>query len=406
MRDTRSGRARGCRKSLLLQVDDFQRGGLEQHVLDVAKRLRGRAWSVELLVCGHADPDALDAARAIVPVHRLGRRLHGWRYAWRLRRTGATVVSAHHSNLGAEVARQMGRAFVQTVHNAYVWLSPAERGAYTGAEPFTSCYVVFSEFAREYAVGSLRLDPGRMRLVSPGIDLDRLRPAPDPSRRAAARSALGVREDETLFLNAASVCRPKAQLAIVEAAGLLRDRGARFRVVLAGAVRDAPYHHAVKRRLAERRLEDRVTLLGFREDVDALFQAADVFLQPSFVEGAGLALIEALSCGLPAIATAVGSAPTLLRGDRRHRLLPTPYASILDVNAANFAAELDRADATLPPAIASAMEELLPQGLDTRRPRFDLGLEPLIDAYEDIFSTAAAGPRPASAPGLASERPR
>ncbi|MEX5519324.1 glycosyltransferase [Bacillus cereus] len=48
-------------------------------------------------------------------------------------------------------------------------------------------------------------------------------------------------------------------------------------------------------------LEDRVILLGQRTDVDRILKASDIFILPSLWEGFGLAAIEALACGLPAL---------------------------------------------------------------------------------------------------------
>lgn len=59
-------------------------------------------------------------------------------------------------------------------------------------------------------------------------------------------------------------------------------------------------------------LQDRVRFLGARTDVPALMSAADGFVMTSITEGLPMALIEAMSHGLPCIATAVGGIPELL----------------------------------------------------------------------------------------------
>jgi len=43
-----------------------------------------------------------------------------------------------------------------------------------------------------------------------------------------------------------------------------------------------------------------------------LYRAADIFVQPSHVEGMSNALLEAMACGLPAVATTVGAAPQMV----------------------------------------------------------------------------------------------
>ena len=58
---------------------------------------------------------------------------------------------------------------------------------------------------------------------------------------------------------------------------------------------------------------DRVRLLGFRDDVPALLQAADAFALPSLDEGMPMILLETAAAGTPIVATPVGDIPTLVR---------------------------------------------------------------------------------------------
>jgi glycosyltransferase involved in cell wall biosynthesis len=57
-----------------------------------------------------------------------------------------------------------------------------------------------------------------------------------------------------------------------------------------------------------RALEREVTLTGEVENVPEYLQAADLFVFPSEYESFGLAIVEALACGLPAVVTRVGVA--------------------------------------------------------------------------------------------------
>ncbi|MBK7947565.1 MAG: glycosyltransferase [Deltaproteobacteria bacterium] len=62
----------------------------------------------------------------------------------------------------------------------------------------------------------------------------------------------------------------------------------------------------LRRLAAELGIGSRVHLLGLRNDVDRLLEAADVFVQPSRSEGLPLAVLEAMAAGLPVVATRVG----------------------------------------------------------------------------------------------------
>jgi glycosyltransferase involved in cell wall biosynthesis len=92
---------------------------------------------------------------------------------------------------------------------------------------------------------------------------------------------------------------------LIEAVGTLVERGLRPQVLIAG---DGP-ERARLERLA-RGLP--VTLLGFVDDISSLLSAIDVFCLPSRFEGLPFALLEAMMCGIPCVASRVGDIPKAL----------------------------------------------------------------------------------------------
>jgi glycosyltransferase involved in cell wall biosynthesis len=74
-------------------------------------------------------------------------------------------------------------------------------------------------------------------------------------------------------------------------------------------------------------LRDKVKWWGFQDDPMALVRQCTIFVQPSLTEGFSLALIEAMACEIPVIATCVGGAPDVIEEGRTGWLIdPTPGA--------------------------------------------------------------------------------
>ncbi len=155
----------------------------------------------------------------------------------------------------------------------------------------------------------------RIRVVPPGRDVPEPPPGPPLDLRAGRRAA---------FLCVANWLERKGVLELLEAfAGLPPDAGT---LHVAGEEDGDPRYAArVRRRLGERDLAGRVVRHGrlAREDVAALYAAADVFVLPASREPYGTVWGEAMACGLPVVGWRAANLPHLA-DDRREGLLVTP----------------------------------------------------------------------------------
>jgi len=89
------------------------------------------------------------------------------------------------------------------------------------------------------------------------------------------------------------------------------------------AVGDGPRLSDLKDQAHSLVLDDRISFTGYRTDLSEFLAAGDIFIQPSRNEAVGFALLEALACGLPSIATAVGGVREVV-GDSEIALLIAP----------------------------------------------------------------------------------
>lgn len=91
------------------------------------------------------------------------------------------------------------------------------------------------------------------------------------------------------------------------------------RLILAGL---GPERNAMKELVRQLDIEDKVHFIGNNESIVDLMNVADLFLLPSESESFGLAALEAMSCGIPAVASRVGGLPELIEDGVNSFLCP------------------------------------------------------------------------------------
>jgi glycosyltransferase involved in cell wall biosynthesis len=144
-------------------------------------------------------------------------------------------------------------------------------------------------------------------LVGNGVDTERYRPPRDAAERDAARDAIGL-DERMAILTVGGIEPRKGSLTLLEAFDAARDALSDRRPVLlvAGGATLFDYRDEIDRfhaRAAALGLNGDLRVLGPVEDaeLETLYRAADVFAMPSTKEGFGLAVLEALAAGLPAV---------------------------------------------------------------------------------------------------------
>lgn len=95
--------------------------------------------------------------------------------------------------------------------------------------------------------------------------------------------------------------RTKRQHLLIEAFARLSKDHPDWQVKLWGDTYDKPYVASLRSKIKKYGLEKQVFLCGTTKDMDAVWKETDIFAFPSHHEGFGLALVEAMCCGIPAV---------------------------------------------------------------------------------------------------------
>jgi glycosyltransferase involved in cell wall biosynthesis len=205
--------------------------------------------------------------------------------------------------LGGLVARLSGcPVLISSRRDMGFQRSALHRYAYRLARGMFDQVHAVSESVRRAHIGQDGLDPARVVTLYNGVDLGEINavcaagspadkyPASGVPRVVCVANIRPVKDLEMFVSTAAVVCRSMP--------------AARFMV--AGAVQDAGYMGRVAEMASLLGLGDKIEFLGPVPNVPSLLRQCDVFYLPSRSEGLSNALLEAMACGLPCVATDVG----------------------------------------------------------------------------------------------------
>jgi len=317
------------RVGLLFVLTSPARGGVEEVVLRLLQRLDPAEFALALAAPGPL-LDALAPDLAGVRVATLAVEAERWTRPGEVRRLAAfmarlrpDVVNPHLFRsvaVAAPVARLLGvPAVVETYHGREGWRTGRLKGSFLPdrlVARLVDRVIAVSEAARAFLVGVKGYPADRVVVVPNGRDLSVFAPG---RHRERVRKALGLDAHAPVVLVVGRLEAQKGHAYLLEGwpevVGELPD--ARLLVVGDGSLRGS-----LEARAAALGLGPTVTFTGFRDDVPALLDAADVVALPSLYEGMPLTAIEAAAMARPVVATAVDGTPEVVRHDVTGLLVP------------------------------------------------------------------------------------
>jgi len=212
--------------------------------------------------------------------------------------------------VGIPIARLISLPSVSTCHG-YIpstWRVRLYNAADRITLRFGTAVLAVSEAIRQDLVGS-GVSPGRVRVVANAVDSRETRKMTDVDREAIRRSH-GVRGPDFVVGYVGRLSAEKGLKYLLTACAELITFHVPVRVLIIGA---GPQRNELERLAQDLGLEDRVVFGGFQEDVLQWLFCMDVFVLPSLTEGTPMALLEAMDCGVPVVASAVGGVPQIVK---------------------------------------------------------------------------------------------
>jgi glycosyltransferase involved in cell wall biosynthesis len=283
-----------------------------------------------------------------VHCHQYSPYTYGWFAHWG---TGAKVVFTEHGRLHPDQHRKKARLI-----NPFIALTSHR-------------LVAISVATREALIEYEYLPASKIAVIYNGI-------APltvKDDRKQELITELGIKSGDVVIGTVARLDAVKNQPMMLQATRALIDQGYKVRLLLVG---DGPERENLEAITQQLNLNSAVIFTGFQSQPADYLSLMDIFLLPSFTEGTSMTLLEAMSLGIPTVATRVGGTPEIVE-DKETGLL----------------VESDDLE-----AFTSAIKNLLDQPAERERMgnaakvRFDqnFSVAKMVNQYQEIYGVCSA----------------
>lgn len=230
---------------------------------------------------------------------------------------------------------------------------------------FVIHYITVSNDLREWLIASVGIDEKKVQTIYNGVDTIKF----NPDNKYLIREKYGYTSKDIIIGTVGRLDPVKDQQLLIKAFAQLKSKYLNIALLIIG---DGPCRENLENLTRDLGIKQNVSFLGIRADVPELLKLMDIFVLPSIFEGISNTILEAMSIGLPVIASNVGGNPDLVVDGETGILVPREDVSALATALERYI--LDHA----------TMKQ---HGTAGRKRAIDeFGLNRMVAQYEDMYT--------------------
>ena len=165
---------------------------------------------------------------------------------------------------------------------------------------YTDCLITINNEDYKRAKKSFKTTKSIVRIDGVGVDTKTYFPLSSKVEKVDYRKQYGYSENDFIIISVAEFNKNKNHRLIIEAIKKLVDKIKTIKVLLVGI---GPDLENIKSDVKKYSLNNYISFLGYRKDIERLLKISDLFISSSKREGLPVSMIEAMATGLPIIAT-------------------------------------------------------------------------------------------------------
>ena len=300
---------------LLHIIHSFDVGGLENGLVNLINHLDPERYAHEVCCIATSGPMASRLERPVI-IHELGKGASDKSYQLPLKLAGlirSSVPDIVHTRNWGTIDGITGARLAgvkKIVHGEHGREASDPHGKNRKRKiirklisPAISRFVPVSADLNDWLINDIKVPAKKVYLIINGVDMSKFEPAVD---KHALRRRLGLAEDCPLIGIVGRLDPVKDHATLIKAFAKVSGLA---QLIIVG---DGPMRQSLQSIVGELKLTDRTVFLGTRNDVADILGALDVFVLPSIAEGISNTILEAMSSGLPVVASRVGGNPELV----------------------------------------------------------------------------------------------
>lgn len=170
-------------------------------------------------------------------------------------------------------------------------------------------YIVLTKTEQKKIIRELKISKDRTVIIPNGIDLNKFDVVVDKNEK---KKELGINNDNLNIVCVSNLREEKGHEYLLEAFEKLFEKHKKSNLLIVG---NGEKKETLISQIADYQSKDNVHFLGNRQDVTEILKISDIFVMPTLAEGMSMAILEAISSGLPIITTTIAANKELIENE-------------------------------------------------------------------------------------------
>ncbi len=190
--------------------------------------------------------------------------------------------------------------------------------------PFSDMILCVSDSARRFLLEEEKVQGIPMKVIRNGVE----KPDFPKGTKILVRKKFGLPINGQMLVTACRIDAQKGLTTLIKSLKIVFSLFPNAFWVLVGDIEDESHRRQMKykreiiSRVETLGIENSVHMVGHRKDVYEIFAASDIFVMSSLFEGIPNSVLEAMTLGVPCVATRVGGVPEIIKSGQTGLLVP------------------------------------------------------------------------------------